>query len=176
MSSWFDSPEIVSCKVKIGLFHFNTSVNNNNNKFSSHFKPESWLLTSSLVSSVAPGLQRCALGCVQVWTATCWLSSRRSPDTPPLNTWCWGRISTSRAGTDRAGSGQQRWWWRWWRMFFLSSLPPQGARWNPAETGSSGTRGRLCELNYVTNCDTHTRAKPLWRFAQIDAYTCLTEL
>lgn len=63
---------------------------------------------------------------------------------------------------------------------FLFSLPPQGAGGNSAETGSFGARGRLCELNYVTYCDAHTymhaHTNPLWRFTQMHAYTCLTDL
>lgn len=53
MSHWFDSPEIVSCKVKIGFFHFNTSVIiTNNNKFSPNFKPESCDFPQVFCSSV----------------------------------------------------------------------------------------------------------------------------
>lgn len=87
---------------------------------------------------------------------TCWLSSQHSPGTPPSNTWCLGRTSTSRAGREHAENRQHRWRWLWWWMFFDFSLSPQGAGWNTAETGSFGARGRLCELNYATYCDTHT--------------------
>lgn len=112
---------------------------------------ERWHRTCTLVMWVCV--------CMQVWMPTYWLSSQRSRGTPPSNTWCWGRTSTSRAGTDHAGNQQDRWWWRWWWMFFLFSLPPQGVGWNSAETGSFGARGRLCEWNYVTLWHALTRAR-----------------
>lgn len=62
---------------------------------------------------------------------------------------------------------------------FFFPLPPQGAGWNSAETGSFGARGRLCELDYVTYCvytHTYTLANPLWCSAQMHAYTCFTDL
>lgn len=87
-----------------------------------------------------------------------------------------GQVRTTQGNRQCRWRRRRRWWW----MFFLLSPPPQGAGWNSAETGSFGARGRLCELNYVTYCDTnthtHLQTNPLWCCAQMFAYTCLTDL
>lgn len=75
--------------------------------------------------------------CVQVWMPIYWPSSQHSPGTLPSNTWCWGRTSTSRAGTEQAGNGPCRWCWgRWW-MFF----PPLSA--------SSGCWMKFCRSWFI---------------------------